>query len=330
MTKRAFIHLCLCALLVGGCARGPLGVGRRGSSGPTAADLYLQGMSAARAGETERAVRSLQESLRLSPNFAMAHSALGDVYKNSGDYGSAANQYEQVARLDPYAADNHHRLGLTYHFLNRLREAAASYLRAIKLNPTDWKSNMNLGLVYMSLGNLNSAVEHAHRAANLNPLSPVALANLGVTFDARGNAAEAEAAYRRALYIDPGNTTAALNLAANLLDRRRAADAVAVMEKVVATNDTPAARRRYGDALAQAGRDADGLAEYRRALAMDGKYYPAMNALASLLITQYRNGLLLDDRKRDEAVGLWRQSLAVQPNQPKVEAQLKQWGSRPG
>ena len=55
-----------------------------------------------------------------------------------------------------------------------------------------------------------------------------------------------------------------------------------------------------------------------------------MNGLAAVLITQYRNGLLLDDRKRDEAVTLWRQSLALRPNQPKVESQLKQWQPKAG
>ena len=43
-----------------------------------------------------------------------------------------------------------------------------------------------------------------------------------------------------------------------------------------------------------------------------------MNGLAALLITQYRNGLLLDDRKRDEALALWTQPPA-QPQPAKVE-----------
>ena len=50
-----------------------------------------------------------------------------------------------------------------------------------------------------------------------------------------------------------------------------------------------------------------------------------MNAMGTVLIAQYRNGLLLDDRKRDEAIAMWRRSLQINPNQPKVEAQLRTW-----
>jgi tetratricopeptide (TPR) repeat protein len=325
------LALCASTAAAVGCANSPLYERGGGApAGPSAADYYLQGMSAAKAGDREGAIRSLQQSVRLSPNFALAYSALGDLFKATGDYESAAKQYENVTRLDPYTADNHLRLGLSYHFLDRLREAAAAYLRAIKLNPTDWRSNMNLGLVYMALGNNNAAVEHAQRATNLNPLSAVAFANLGVTLDARGNGAEAEAAYRKALYIDPGHNAAALNLATNLMDRRRASEAASVLEKLVAEADSAPARRRLGDALAQSGRESEALQQYKKALSLDGRYYPAMNGMAALLITQYRNGLLLDDRKRDEAVATWRQSLQVKPDQPKVEAHLKLWAPRGG
>ena len=294
-------------------------------AGPTSEDFYQQGMNAYRAGDTDAAIQSLTEATRRNPNHAAAHSALGDLYKQAGDHAAAATEFEAVARLEPEKGDNHHRLALSYHFLNRLREAAASYLRAIRLNPTDWKSSMNLGLAFSALGEHNSAVEYAQRAANLNPNSAVVHANLGVTLDARGNPAEAEAAYRRALEIDPSQTSAAQNLVANLLDQGRPQDAIVVIEPLLARADTPSLRRRYGDALAQAGRDGDAIREYREALKRDERYYPAMNGLGAMLIKQYRDGLLLDDRKRDEAILLWRDSLRANPNQPKVQAQLNLW-----
>ena len=297
---------------------------------PTATRLYTDGMSAYRAGDRDRAIRLLSQAVERNPNLSMAHSVLGDLYKESGDYGSAATQYEALTKLDPFGSDNHHRLATSYHFLNRLKDAAASYLRAIKLNPRDWRSSMNLGLVYMSLGENNSAVEYCQRATNLNPLSAVAFANLGVVLDTRGNTVEAEAAYRKSLEIDPGQVGPAINLARNLRYRGRTTEAVAVLERLTEVADSPTVRRRYGDALAAAGRDADAARQYRQALRLDPRHYPAMNALAALLITQYRNGLLLDDKKRDEALAIWKQSLEVNPTQPKVEQHLKTWGAKAG
>jgi Flp pilus assembly protein TadD len=292
---------------------------------PTAGSLYADGVSAYRAGDRDRAIQLLTRAVQKNPDMAAAHSVLGDIYRESGNFEGAATQYESLAKIEPFSADNHHRLAVSYHFLNRLRDAAASYIRAIKLDPKDWRSCMNLGLVYMSLGDNNSAVEYCQRAANLNPLSSTAFANLGVVYDARGNVAEAEAAYRKSLTIDPTQTAPAFNLARNLQYRGKAGEAVAVLERLAQTADSPAVRRRYGDALASAGREADALLQYRQALKLDPRHYPAMNSMAALLITQYRTGLLLDDRKRDEALAMWKQSLQLNPDQPKVEAQVKQW-----
>src|SRR5690348_2768679 len=100
----AIRSLVVVALFLGGCARGPFARKPAAPSGPTAADLYLEGMNAAREGDREAAIRSLEQSVRLSPNFAMAHSALGDLYKSSGNYDAAATQYETVTRLDAYTA----------------------------------------------------------------------------------------------------------------------------------------------------------------------------------------------------------------------------------
>ena len=331
MTRLSHVGRPLLALVIVGLLNGACASRRRAAPpAPTAARLYADGVSAYRAGDKGRAVRLLTEAVRQNPNLAMAHSILGDIYKESGDYDDAATQYESLTRLDPYAADNHHRLAVSYHFLNRLRDAAAAYLRAIKLNPRDWRSCMNLGLVYMSLGDNNAAVEYCQRAANLNPLEAVAHANLGVAYDARGNVAEAEAAYRKSLTIDPRQVGPAMNLARNLQYRGRTREAVTVLESLTSSADSASVRRRYGDALASAGREADALREYRQALKLDARHYPAMNAMASLLITQYRKGLLLDDRKRDEAVAMWKQSLQINPDQPRVESQLKAWAPKQG
>lgn len=332
MTGRSFVQtgaavlVCGACLAVNACSRRPAAP----AAVDSAADAYVEGMRAYRAGDRETAARLLARAVRDNPSLGAAHSALGDLYKESGDYNAAATEYEALAKIDPYAADNFHRLAVSYHFLNRLRDAAASYLRAIKLNPSDWKSNMNLGLVYMALGDNNAAVEHCQRAVTLNPLSAAAHANLGVTYDARGNKREAEAAYRKALQIDPGQSGAALNLARNLEEQKRPWDAVRVMEQLTRTADSAAVRRRYGDALLAAGRDADGVLQYREALKLDPRYYPAMNALGAALISQYRSGLLLDDRKRDEAVSVWRRSLQLNPDQPRIEAQLKTWQPKAG
>ena len=40
---------------------------------------------------------------------------------------------------------------------------------------------------------------------------------------------------------------------------------------------------------------------------------------------QYQAGMELDDKKRDKALDPWRQSLEINPRQPKVKTALEQW-----
>jgi superkiller protein 3 len=253
---------------------------------------------------------------------------LGDLYRESGDYNKAVGQYEALVKLDPYTWSNFYKLGVTYQFLERLREAADSYGRALKLNPDDPNSNMNLGLVYLYLGNPDDAVKYTERATLLDPKSAAAYSNLGVALDARGEFARAEAAYRHSLDLDPENTTTLLNLGTNLIAQNKGSEAVDIMERVIKSNDTPLHRKRYGDALAKAGRYDDAVKEFESALNIDPKYYPAMNEIGWTKIAEYRQNLELDDNKRAEALAIWNQSLSINPDQPKIQAAKAEWDDK--
>jgi superkiller protein 3 len=308
------------------CAAGVIGVGCASStSQPKGIGNYIKAVQAYQTGDRDRAVQNLLAATRANPDLIMARLMLGDLYRESGDYSSAVNQYEVLVKLDPYTWSNFYKLGVSYQFLERLREAMNSYNRALKLNPDDPNTNMNLGLVHLYLGNPDDAVKYCERATLLDPKSASAFSNLGVALDARGEFARAEAAYRHSLDIDPENPTTLLNLGTNLIAQNKGAEAVDIMERVVKSADTPLHRKRYGDALAKAGRYDDAIEQYNAALKIDTKYYPAMNEIGWAKIAEYRNNLELDDNKRDEALAMWTQSLTINPDQPKIQAAKQEW-----
>src|SRR5437763_10648056 len=187
---------------------------------------------------------------------------------------------------------------------------------------------MNLGLVYLYLCNPDDAVKYTERATLLDPKSAAANSNLGVSLDARGEFARAEAAYRHSLDLDPDNATTLLNLGTNLIAQNKGAEAVDILERVIKSADTPLHRKRYGDALAKAGRYDDAVREYEEALKLNPKYYPAMNEIGWAKIAEYKNNLELDDAKRDEAVAIWNQSLEINPDQPKITAAKKEYSEK--
>ena len=316
----------VCLAVIGGigvvgCSSSSTSVGR----GPKGIDWYVQAVQAYQQGNKDRAVANLLAATRTNPDLIMARLMLGDLYRESGDYNSAVGQYEALVKLDPYTWSNFYKLGVTYQFLERLREAMNSYQRALKLNPDDSNTNMNLGLVHLYLGDPDEAVKFTERATLLDPKSAAAFSNLGVALDARGEFARAEAAYRHSLDLDPENTTTLLNLGTNLIAQNKGSEAVDIMERVIKSQDTPLHRKRYGDALAKAGRYDEAVKQYEGALDIDPKYYPAMNEIGWTKIAEYRQNLELDDAKRNEAVAMWDKSLAINPDQPKIQAAKQEW-----
>jgi tetratricopeptide (TPR) repeat protein len=319
---RRLAAVALLAATATGCVDFGRGSGQQLSRGNT---LYVKGALAYQEGDKDRSMAALHSALQVNPDLIMARFLLGNIYKEKGEYAAAAEQYKRVVELDPYVAANHYNVGVVYHLLSRLQEAATSYLQALQLNPSDMRSNMNLGLVYTTLGKPDLGLQYAQKAVDLDPRSAEAAANLAVILDARGEYAAAESAYRRAIELDSDRAETAINLAGNLVSQRRYKEAIAVYEQVLRTNDTSLLRQRYGYALLQADRPDDAVRQFEQALKQNTQNYQAMNGMGDALLAQYRLSAMLDENKRTAAVAQWKQSLALNPRQPRVAALVKEY-----
>lgn len=293
-----------------------------------AIDHYVDAMLLYHNGNSDQAMAALQVAVKEHEQLVMPHIMLGDLYRSKQNYSGAMEQYEKVVKLDPYASENHYKLGLVYQLVDRLEDAAVSYLRAIKLDPKDFNSNMNLGAVYLALGKPEDALPFAQKAMDLNGKSAPASSNLGVIYDTLNMYKSAEDSYRKALELDGNQTQTAFYLAENLMKQGKYAEARSVMGQIVLRDDSPRARKRFGDAMFLSKQYDDAVTQYENALKLDPRFYPAMNEEGWVLITQYSQGLSLDEPKRVAAIGLWQHSLQVNPDQPKIAALLKQYGEK--
>jgi tetratricopeptide (TPR) repeat protein len=286
---------------------------------------YIEGLRAYNAGDKAAARTAFQEAAAANPDLIMAHSMLGDLYREEKEYAKAAEQYDSLTKLDPYTANNFYRLGVSLHLIPQLQQAAAAYLKALELDPKDWKTNMNLGLVYMVLGDKDASLKYARRAASLNPDNAVVNANLGVALESSNMQDEAAAAYRKSLEEDPKRIATYLNLASNLIGQHKAQEAIDVMERAIRQEKSAATHTRYGEALAAAGQIENAIAQYQAALALNPNYTPALNALGEAYIRQYKGAYQLDEPKRRMALESWNKSLQLRPNQPRVSDMVRQW-----
>jgi tetratricopeptide (TPR) repeat protein len=325
VARCGWIVLCACLLVVGCEPRANNGEPPQQAG----MDYYIQGARFYHAGQRDEAILLLEKAVAANPSLRMARELLGDAYRAKGDYEQALVHYNAASKLDPYSAVTQYNLGVANQLLNHLQEAAAAYLRALRLNPKDVKSNMNLGLVYLALGQNDDAITHLRRATKLDPNFALAWSNLGVALDAKGDITEAESVYRKALELDSKNIVTLQNLAQNLIAQGKASEALAIMDQVLLRTDSPSIRKRYGDALAMAKRFDEALVQYDMTLKAEPRNIGAMNEKAFVLITKYVDGLELDDSERLTALTLWRNSLKMNPNQPRVSEALAKW-EKPG
>ncbi|CAN5413669.1 hypothetical protein BH10PLA1_BH10PLA1_13560 [soil metagenome] len=276
-------------------------------------------------GQTDEAIESLQMATKANPKLTPAHSMLGDIYRDRGDFEQASREYETCSKLEPRSAVHLYDLGLMNQLLGRLQQAADDYLKALKLKPTNADANMNLGIVYLSLGDHQKSIEHLRAATKQAPTSLEAWTNLGVALDESGDLPAAEQAYRKAMELSGDNNGLLINYAGNLIQQNRPDEAVILLRQAIDGHDSPLAEKRMGDALsAKEWLDA-AVGRYERAVRLDPHYAIAYNALGDALITMYDRGLQLNEPLRARAVAAWRASIAIQPNQPVVNQRLKKW-----
>lgn len=292
---------------------------------PKNVDLYIQAVQAYQQGDKQAARVRLEQATRANPKLEMAHSMLGDMYRDQGDYAKARAEYETLAKLDPYGADNFYRLGVVDQFLQKFEDAVASYLRALKLQPNYASASMNLGTTYLALNQLNDAVKYATLATEQDPKLAAAWTNLGVTLDATGKYPQAEWAYKKALELDANQHVAEMNLGANLVLQNKGTEAVSVMEQAVKKNGDAPTRTIYAEALSLTGQFEEALTQAGIALKLAPRYVPALNEQGAASIQLYQKGLQLDESLRMQAIDSWKKSLAIDPNQPRIQQLVKQW-----
>ena len=169
---------------------------RRRTSSEQAYDAYLQGVYYShqpRAGATDRAIASFEQSVQADPQFALAHAALGSRYMHRFFYEDADRIWEQKAvlavdkalSLEPDLAEGYlARAQLAWTLPNGFPHdrAVADLKRAIAINPNLVEAHVELGKIYMHIGLLDKAIDANTQALRLDPDSLAAKARRILSF----------------------------------------------------------------------------------------------------------------------------------------------------
>jgi adenylate cyclase len=168
-----------------------------------------------------KAKEAALKALRLDPNLAEAHAALGKVlFFSEIDLAGATREYKRAIELKPNDADAHH-----------------------------WFSNDSLA----ALGQFDEAIAEGKRSVELDPLSSVINADLGGTFFYARRFDESVAQLRKTLEIDPTSFYAHYNLGIALQAKGDLSGAITEYEKAKQLSDNPAVATFWAQAKAHAG-----------------------------------------------------------------------------
>lgn len=112
-----------------------------------------------------KAQQHMQKAVELEPNEAATHDLLGDAYRARGDLENAAAEYTQTAELDPTSGNGYQQRGHVNSFMGNYQQARADYDAAIALEEGNARPAFRVyrALVHVHEGNPEAAVEELNQ-----------------------------------------------------------------------------------------------------------------------------------------------------------------------
>jgi TolB-like protein/Flp pilus assembly protein TadD len=147
-----------------------------------------------------KAKEAALKALRLDPNLAEAHTALGKVFFfGEIDLAGAMREYKRGIELKPNDADAHHWYGNdALAALGQFEEAIVEGKRSVELDPLSVVINADLGVTFFYAHRYDESARQLRKTAELDPTSFYPHYNLGIALQAAGDLSGAIAEYEKA------------------------------------------------------------------------------------------------------------------------------------
>jgi len=136
-----------------------------------ARDHYDLGQLLVAAGSYTRAQAQFEKAIKMCPDVATLHLALGQVFlfQKTPDLTKAIRSLLRVIDLNPSWAEGHYWLGVAQEQKGELLDAIASFEQAVHLAPSDARPLVILGVCLSRLGRFDAAILQLRRAIDMKP-----------------------------------------------------------------------------------------------------------------------------------------------------------------
>ena len=133
-------------------------------------DIYQDAQSLIEAGRPQKAIKALEDLLKLDPDFARAHFELGTLYWGREDETKALEHYQASIDLEPgNIAYNKKLADLYYTQLDNIGEALKHYQNVIEICPDDTETLTILGNLHIIEKRFDKAADFYQAVLNIEP-----------------------------------------------------------------------------------------------------------------------------------------------------------------
>ena len=139
----------------------------------------------------DKARSACDQAIGKAPSLADAHTCLGNVERETGQYEKAVAEFQKATALDPTSDDAFRGLAGAYQKLGKTAEAEATFRKAISLRPQYWDGYNWLGFFYYEQGRYDDAAKMFKEVINLTPDNFRGYSNLGGILVLQGHYQEA-------------------------------------------------------------------------------------------------------------------------------------------
>lgn len=233
------------------------------------------------------AIEAYAHALRLDPNDAGAHLALGRLYLDRNDPERALLELRAAHKTTPGMDGVHAKLGLAYRALGDLPAAAAILKQGIEHNPADQESRYVLGQILLTLGRGDEGRREmdAYRRLQEQMTRTNGLLESAVQQARDGKLDRAEQLLEETLRLAPRYAPALHLLGVVLLNRGSSERALEFLQQASVSNPLNAEIYfQMASAHFRAGRFSEALAMNQRALILeeeDARYYTLLGNIYS-------------------------------------------------
>ena len=321
--------------------------------GDRAERTYKRGLKLARQKKFDQAEVEIRRLIRMDPDKAKAHNALGQIYRAQNLYTKAIEELTlsvEMCSTDPELPYN---LGCLYRDLENLPRAAEYYHQAIEIDPGFSPALYRIGALYSDRGESVKAEKYFREFLAGDPNRPApGHNNLGVLFWKAGRQDEAREEFKEALESEPDLTAALYNfgiaaLSLNGEDKAGIKALLAYLKACPHAREGPELKRFLLRAGAVSSSDAgifsrEDYINRGREFEVAGQYRPAVKEYHRALRldpdssdAHYRLGIIYDRYLEDKANAIHHYEIFLSGNRrsshaPEVISRLKELRTKIG